>query len=99
VLKAAGIQSSDEAPSAPAAGRLRSRKLPRLVEGSEEWKKVAGQVAIVMKNYPGGLNGKEIAYKLGLTEPNAVTRVQPVIKATLRREGEGVATRYFLPKS
>jgi len=74
----------------------RSKRLPSLVEGSEEWDKVAKQIAIVLKNYKDGLNGKAIATKLGLTEKNEIKRVQPVIQAICRREGAGIATRFFL---
>ena len=41
-------------------------------------------------------NGKAIATKLGLTAPNEIKRIQPVIHATTRREGKGVSTRFLL---
>ena len=72
------------------------KRLKPIENSSEEWNKVAKQIAIVLKNYKDGLNGKAIAKKLGLTAPNEIKRVQPVIVATTRREGEGVGTRYFL---
>jgi len=73
----------------------RSKRLPKLEEGSDEWKKIAGQVAMVLKRYPDGLNGKEIAKKLGKTEPNEIKRIIAVVQGTCRREGEGVLTRFF----
>lgn len=97
-LKAAGIELGEDSSEASANGRLRAKKLPKLVPGSEEWNKVAGQLQIVMKNYPEGLNGRQIAYKMGLTKPNAVMRIQPVIKATLQKSGQKASTKYFLPK-
>ena len=72
------------------------QRLKPLVENSEEWNKVAKQISIVLKNYPKGLNGKDLAYKMGLTAPNEVKRVKPVIEATAVREGAGVLTRYFV---
>jgi len=71
------------------------KRQPRIEEGSDEWNKVANQIAIVLKNYSQGLNGKEIAYKMGKTEAKDIKRIQPVIQATCRREGHGVATRFF----
>lgn len=91
-LKAAGIEPE------PSEGRLRAKKLPKLAPNSEEWNKVAAQIRTVVKNYPDGLNGRQIAYKLGLTQPNAIMRVQPVIKATLQKTGQKAATKYFLQK-
>lgn len=92
-LEAAGIDLGSQA-----EGRSRSKRLSKLVEGSEDWNKVAAQIATVMKNYPQGLNGRQIAYKLGLMEANAVMRIQPVIKATLQKTGQKASTKYFLKK-
>lgn len=92
-LKAAGIELDR---TEQVELRKRSKKLRKLVEGSEEWNKVASQIATVMKNYPEGLNGRQIAYKLGFTEANAVMRAQPVIKATLQKTGQKASTKYFL---
>jgi len=74
----------------------KGKRLKPIEEGSEEWNKVAKQIGIVLKNYPQGLNGKELAYKLGLTTPSEIRRVKPVIEAAAVREGAGVATRYFV---
>ena len=74
----------------------KGKRIKPLEEGSEEWNKIANQIKIVLKNYKDGLNGKAIAKKLGLTAPNAIKRVQPVIQATTRREGQGVKTRFIL---
>ena len=77
------------------AKSIRSR-FKLLEEGSDEWNKIEGQIKIVLKNYKDGLNGKAIAKKLGLTTPNEIRRIQPVIHSTTRREGAGVSTRFFL---
>lgn len=74
----------------------RSKRLPKLVPGSKDWEKAANQIAIVMKNYPEGLNGKQIAFKMGLTAANEIMRIQPVIKATLQKSGQKASTKYKL---
>jgi len=74
----------------------RRTRLPKLVEGSEEWNKIAEQIKIVLKRYPDGLNGKDIANKLGKTEPKEIKRVIAVVQGTCRREGEAAATRFFV---
>jgi uncharacterized protein involved in exopolysaccharide biosynthesis len=86
-----------EGPGAASAQAMAKRitRLPKLEEGSEEWNKIAEQIRIVLRRYPDGLNGKTIANKLGKTEPNEIKRVQTVVQATCRREGEGVLTRFF----
>jgi len=73
-----------------------AKRLKPMVEGSEEWNKVAKQIAIVLQNNRGGLNGKELASKLGLTIPRDIKRILPVIAATTIREGAGIATKYYL---
>ena len=75
--------------------KSKGKRLSPLEEGSEEWNKVAGQIKIVLKNYKDGLNGRAIAKKLGLTAPNEIKRIQPVIHGTTRREGQGVRTRFL----
>ena len=72
------------------------RRLKPLEQGSDEWNKVAGQIQIVLKNYKEGLNGRAIAKKLGLTAPNEIRHIQPVIHATTRREGKGISTKFIL---
>lgn len=76
--------------------QVKGKRLGPIEEGCDEWNKVAGQIKIVLKNYKDGLNGKAIAKKLGLTSPKEIRRVQPVIQGTTRREGQGIATRFFL---
>jgi len=71
-------------------------RMPALEEGSDEWNKIAGQIKTVLKNYPEGLNGRSIAYKIGKTDPKDIRRIITVVQATCRREGEGVQTRFFL---
>ena len=85
-----------ELSGSPVEGKVKGQRLSLLEEGSEEWNKVAGQIKIVLKNYKDGLNGRAIAKKLGLTDPKAIRRIQPVIHATTRREGQGAATRFHL---
>ena len=85
-----------ELSGSPIEGKVKTQRQRPLEEGSEEWNKVAGQVKIVLKNYKAGLNGKAIAKKLGLTGQNEIKRIQPVIHATTRREGKGIATRFHL---
>ena len=80
----------------PVEEKLRGRRLKPLEQGSDEWNKIEGQIKIVLKNYKDGLNGKAIATKLGLTAPNEIRRIQPVIQATTRREGKGVSTKFLL---
>ena len=80
----------------PVEEKIRGRRLKPLEQGSEEWNKIEGQIKIVLKNYKDGLNGKAIATKLGLTAPNEIKRIQPVIHATTRREGKGVSTKFIL---
>ena len=80
----------------PVEEKLRGRRLKPLEQGSDEWNKIEGQIKIVLKNYKDGLNGKAIATKLGLTTPNEIRRIQPVIQATTRREGKGVSTKFLL---
>ena len=74
----------------------RGMRLPKLVEGSEEWNKIAAQVKTVLKNYPEGLNGKTIAYKMGKTDLKDIRRIITVVQATCGREGAGVQTKFFL---
>jgi len=80
----------------PTDEKSHGRRLKPLEQGSEEWSKVENQIKIILKNYKDGLNGKAIATKLGLTAPNEIKRIQPVIHATTRREGKGVSTRFLL---
>jgi predicted nuclease with TOPRIM domain len=82
--------------TAGAATAAKRTRLPALEEGSQEWEKIASQIRTVLKNYPEGLNGKTIAYKMGKTELKEVRRIITVVQATCRREGEGVQTRFFL---
>lgn len=63
--------------------------------GNDEWNKVANQIQIVLKNYKEGLPARHIAKKLGLTDSKSINRVITVIKATTRREGSGIKTRFF----
>jgi len=65
-------------------------------KGSLEWNDVAAQIANVLQRHREGLNGKELANKLGKTEPKEIKRIQPVIQATCLREGRGVSTRFYL---
>ncbi|MEI8340289.1 MAG: hypothetical protein WCH43_01995 [Verrucomicrobiota bacterium] len=78
------------------APTTRSKRLPKLEQGTDEWNRIADQIKIVLKRYPEGLNGKDIAKKLGKTEPNEIKRVITVVQGTCRREGEGVQTRFFV---